>query len=261
MSPVTFRILLAAVPLVGCLPVKQAGYQASELDSMEQSTPLDVSDIATALTDIFSDIDPLVIKAQLQTTAVSDYWSSLDTLDSPGTLSFKTRAVTLQSGDVRTAQAQKKEARKSHSQKARTVLEMAQAVRAPVEVSEFSDAFLRISALVSADESIGTFEGLSLTGQPSKLSDIRTLAKLGKDIYNNPGRAIPAGLNRETWELIKRNRTTIGIGLNLAMKLKPNHPKVKKYAKVIRGVMLASDFMTKQFQGREYLTDEVSALD
>ncbi len=256
--------LMASVTLLtcaGCLPAQRRMETTSQVESLDLTTTIDVEDIAKTLSEIFFDIDPADLDAQLALTPMTDYWRSLDQLDSKGKLQFRTKTLDLSESEIITRRTKKAAMRPRVAQQITNLKDYASITSTEIDSDCIAQSFIRLAALVSADPSLTDNTSLYLTAPHAKLGDIKELAQIGRDIYEQPVKAIGHSINRDTWELIQRNRATIGMGLALATKLRPNHPKIKKYAKVIRGVMLASDFMMKRFEGADFLPKEVTVWD
>ncbi len=245
--------------LLNCQPSRQVSTQESSLDSLDVSAPIDINAITRDLAEAIGGVSPDEINNVVNKYSLDEYWRELDTLDTKGALIFKTRAVALSESEIQKTKSKKAKNRRNYPQKS---------IRAHLgpelnswNFDEFQTSLLELTAFVAADESIAEGSSLNLVAPQEKLSDLKKLAKTGLDIYNSPRSAIPYALDKETWTLIERNKKIINFSLYLATKLKPQSTKVKRAAQIVRGVTTASDFMTAQFEGREFMPTTVSALD
>jgi len=252
--------VITAFSLHGCSPIRRGTKETSGLASLDVTAAIDLQEVARYVTDILKDIPTEQIAKTLDSLPVTSYWQQLDTFDSKGTLVFKTRAIPLPEAEVIQARNARTKARRTYRQKD-TTLKQYISDSGSWDPEEFNYAFLGLGAFVSADVDVGEHDGLSLAGPIQRVKEIRHLAETGLSIYNSPLKAVPVALDPETWKLIQRNRRVVGVSLDIATRLKPKHQKLNAIAKIVRGVMVASDFMTTYYEGREFLPKEQSILD
>jgi len=241
------------LPLVfsglSCLPKREQSITyATPL--LTTDGPIQPADVTALLQELCGDPAFTAALAAVATTPIGVYWEESRQGVAAGSMQLVGRTIHLSPTAIATVTAKQSAAQVLTAARYGNVasyLKANQIDEKRLETSDFTAAWLTLATLLSGDESLITAtppSSLGLIDSIAKTRDIIRIAKIGKRAYDSNGNAIAAAMDPETWRLIDRNRKVLNLAINVAQKLKPQNPKVQRYAKIVKHLMTASDIIT-----------------
>ena len=214
--------------------------------------------------ELCADPEFAVHAAELAATRLETYWDEGGGKPQLARITLEKRAIQLSKEEI---EITAREGAKMHAEERRlhpnvkSYLKSRKIDESGLKEADFAVAWLSLAILLTGDETLataGVSSRLGLAGLTQQTKDLLKLAKIGRKIHTGNGRMIPTLLDGETWHLINRNRELLNFGIKVAQRVRPDHPKVQRYSRIIARLITVSDFVTgfeqRFLETREHLS-------